>query len=136
MDFRYFSSVEGRAFRRPVADALLGCTIKIERNKDGIVTSRKHVWDTKKVVAVPVSEIIADLKTWTKAIKAGDITEVDEETAKKSVKAAEKAVEKAAKEAKAAAEAKAAEAKAAEAEKAAKAAAKAKPDAASAPAES
>ena len=131
MDFRYFSSVEGRAFRRPVADALLGCTVKTERNKDGVVTSRKHVWDTKKVVAVSVDEITADLKTWTKAIKAGDVAEVDAETAEKAIKAAERAVAKAAKEAKAEEEA-----KAAEAEKAAKAAAKAKAESASAPAES
>lgn len=127
MDFRYFSSVKGRAFPRPRTDTYIGCQKKHERDDKGKVISTKFVWDTEKIVAVPASEVAQHLKTWDKGIKAGDVVELDAEAAEKAIKAAERAVAKKAKEAKAAKEA-----ETAAAEKAAKAAAKAKADEASA----
>lgn len=75
-EFRYFSSVEGRAFRRPGTASYIGATR----------TASGYVWNTKKVVRIPYSEMIPHLKTYLNALRHGDIekrTEADFEASRK-----------------------------------------------------
>jgi len=70
--FRYFKSVHGRVVKRANTDTYIGCV----RGPKGFV------WDTDKVVPIPVTEVTRYLRDYEKAKRCGDLLEVDEPTKK------------------------------------------------------
>jgi hypothetical protein len=68
---KYFSCVKGRAFARPGKGGrtFIGCSLRIKRNSQGKVLSRKWVFHTDRVVAIPAAEVAYFSRDYARAFK-------------------------------------------------------------------
>ena len=69
----YFSSVKGRVVSRFGTRDYIGCRKEITRSSQGVVTRRKWVWDTDRVMAIPFEEAVSSLKAYMGAVRRGDL---------------------------------------------------------------
>ncbi len=76
--FRYFSAVQDRLFRRCGTAAFIGATR----------TATGFVWNVEKITAIPLGEIARNLKTYNNGVRRGDIKERDREEYESQIKPA------------------------------------------------
>ena len=73
---KYLSPVKGHMVARFGKDqgrAFIGVSLRIKRNSEGVVLSRKVVFHEDRVIAIPESEFNRYGKEYTRAIKSGGL---------------------------------------------------------------